>query len=211
MSAAAWAALADALAAAPGMRILDVGCGDGGFCAVLATRGAEVAGVDADPAAVVRARQRLPAADVRTGFMEALPWADGSFDAVVGLNAFHHAVDIDLALREAMRVLRTGGRVGVGMWGQDSDLFRLAVRIGAGRPGALSVQDPVEAAVRRVGLRVSERGDVPVELEVCSAGALAGAIGVTDVATLVEHAEAYRGRDGAYRFAATVTYLIAAA
>jgi len=208
--AAGWAALADALAVGPGMRILEVGCGEGGFCALAVIRGAEAAGIDADPHVVARARQRVPSADLRTGFMEALPWADDSFDAVVGFNAFQYAFDIDLALREAARVLRTGGRMGMGKWGQDSELFRLAVAIGAGRPGALRVQDPVEEAMRRVGLEVSERGDLPVELEVPDAGALAGAVGVTDSAALVEHAEAYRRADGSYRFAAAVTYLVAA-
>jgi ubiquinone/menaquinone biosynthesis C-methylase UbiE len=207
---AAWAALADALAVGPGMRILEVGCGDGGFCALAAARGAEAAGIDSDPHVVDRARQRVPTADVRTGFMEALPWAQGSFDAVVGFNAFQYASDIDLALREAARVLRTGGRLGVGKWGQDSELFSLAVAIGAGRPGALRVRDPVEEALSRAGLQVSERGDVPVELEVPDAGALAGAVGVIDAGALAEHAEAYRRADGSYRFAAAVTYLVAA-
>jgi SAM-dependent methyltransferase len=208
--AAGWAALADALAIGPGIRILDVGCGGGGFCALAAGRGARVSGIDADPGAVARARERMPDADIRMGFMEALPWADGSFDAVVACNAFQYALDIDLALREATRVLRAGGCLGVCSWGQDSDLFRLAVAVGAGRPGALRVRDPVEAAVGRAGLRVSERGDVPVELEVPDEGALAGAIGIVHAAPLREHAQPHRRPDGSYRFSATVTYLIVA-
>jgi cyclopropane fatty-acyl-phospholipid synthase-like methyltransferase len=36
MSDAAWAAPADALAVGPGVRLLDLGCGDGGFCALAA-------------------------------------------------------------------------------------------------------------------------------------------------------------------------------
>jgi SAM-dependent methyltransferase len=210
VSAAGWAALADALAIGPGVRILDVGCGDGGFCALAASRGAQPAGVDADPAAVARAHRRVPSADLRTGFMEALPWADGSFDAVAGFNALQYAFDIDLALHEAVRVLRPGGRLGVAKWGQDNDLFRLAVAVGAGRPGALQVQDPVEAAIDRVGLRVSDRGTVPVGLELPDAAALASVVGVMDAGAL-EQAARYCTPDGSYRFAARVMYIVARA
>jgi SAM-dependent methyltransferase len=206
MTAAAWPAVAGALGVAAGRRILDVGCGDGGFCALAAERGAEVNGLDVDPAAVARARRRLPRADLRVGLMEALPWADGSFDAVAGFNAFQYALDIDLALAEAMRVLRRGGRLGVCKWSRDNELFALAVAAGAGRPGALRAQDPVEAAIARAGLHVRARGEVPVALDVADAAALATATGAPDVA---EHGAAFRQPDGSYRFAASLAYVVA--
>jgi SAM-dependent methyltransferase len=210
---AAWAAVAEALAVGPGMRLLDVGCGDGAFMALAAARGADVSGLDADPAAVARARRRAPTADVRTGVMEDLPWADAGFDAVVGFNAFQYARDIDLALGEALRVLRPGGRLGVCKWGRpdDNELFRLAVAIGAGRPGALRTRDPVEDAMFRIGLRVHDRGDVPLELEVADLAALAGATGAKDETALAEQASPYRTPNGSYRFAATLAYAVAAA
>jgi cyclopropane fatty-acyl-phospholipid synthase-like methyltransferase len=213
MSAAAWTAVADALDMARGMRVLDVGCGGGGFCALAAGRGVEVSGVDADPAAVTRARRRVPRADLRVGFMEVLPWMDDHFDAVVGFNAFQYARDIDLALLEAMRVIRRNGRVAVCKWGrpEDNELFALAVAIGAGRHDALRTEDPVEAAMRRVGLSVCDRGEVPVQLNVADVGALAGATGVEDYPALEEHAAAFRRPDGSYRFAADLTFVVAAA
>jgi SAM-dependent methyltransferase len=208
MTAAAWAQVADALAIGPGTRILDVGCGGGGFCRLAADRGAEVSAIDAEAAAVAATRRRAPGADVRVGFMEMLPWADRTFDAVTGFNAFQYALDIELALREARRVLRTGGRLGVCKWSRQNELFALAVASGAGRPGALRAQDPVEAALRRVGLRVGECGHVPVELRIADAGALAEATGVVDAAT---HASPFRRPDGTYRFAAELTYCVAGA
>jgi cyclopropane fatty-acyl-phospholipid synthase-like methyltransferase len=212
VTAAGWAAVAEALAVGPGMRLLDVGCGDGGFLSLAAARGAEVSGLDADPAAVARARRRVPTADVRTGVMEDLPWTDAGFDVVVGFNAFQYARDIDLALGEALRVLRPDGRLGVCKWGraQDNELFRLAVAIGAGRPGALRTQDPVAEAMRRAGLRVRDRGEVPVALEVPDVAALAGATGATDEAAMAEQASPHRRPDGSYRFAATLAYVVAA-
>jgi SAM-dependent methyltransferase len=213
VTAAAWAAVAEAMVVGPGMRLLDVGCGDGGFLSLAVARGAEVSGLDADAAAVARARRRAPTADVRTGVMEDLPWPDAGFDAVVGFNAFQYARDIDLALGEALRVLRPGGRLGVCKWGRpdDNELFRLAVAIGAGRPGALRTQDPVEGAMCDIGLSVHDRGDVPVELEVADLAALARATGVKDVKALAEQASPYRRPDGSYRFAATLAYAVAAA
>jgi SAM-dependent methyltransferase len=212
VTAAGWAAVADAIAVGPGMRLLDVGCGDGRFLALATERGAEVSGLDADPAAVARARRRVPGADVRTGVMDDLPWPDAGFDAVVGVNAFQYARDIDLALGEALRVLRPGGLLGVCKWGrpQDNELFRLAVAIGGGRPGALRAQDPVEEAMRRIGLTLRDRGDVPLELEVADLAALAGATGAADAATLAEQASPYKRPDGSYRFSATLAYIVAA-
>lgn len=211
MSAAAWPAVADALAVAPGMRILDVGCGDGGFCTLAARRGAKVSGADADPSAVAHARCRLPGADVRVALMEALPWPDSSFDAVAGFNAFQYALDIDLALAEAVRVLRPGGRLGVCKWSRHNQLFALALAAGAARPGALRAEDPVEAAIVRAGLHVCDRGDVPVELEVADMSALACATGIPAEPGLAEPAAAFRRPDGSYRFAAALSYLVASA
>jgi cyclopropane fatty-acyl-phospholipid synthase-like methyltransferase len=213
VTAVAWAAVAEALAVVPGMRLLDVGCGDGGFLSLAAARGADVSGLDADAAAVARARRRVPTADVRTGVMEDLPWTDAGFDTVVGINALQYARDIDLALGEALRVLRPGGRLGVCKWGrpEDNELFRLAVTIGAGRPGALRTRDPVEEAMCRVGLSVHDRGDVALELEVADLAALAGATGAQDETALARQASPYRRPDGSYRFAATLAYAVAAA
>jgi ubiquinone/menaquinone biosynthesis C-methylase UbiE len=208
-----WTAVADAIAVGPGMRLLDVGCGDGGFLAVARELGAEVSGLDADPAAVARARRAVPGADVREGFMEDLPWPDAHFDAVAGFNALQYARDIDLALRETLRVLAPDGRLAVCKWGrpQDNELFRLAVAIGAGAPGALQARDPVEEAMSRAGLKVHDRGDLPLELEVADLAALAGATGAVDARALAEQASPYRRPDGSYRFSATLAYVVAAA
>jgi ubiquinone/menaquinone biosynthesis C-methylase UbiE len=210
VSATAIAAVADALGLRPGMRVLDVGCGNGGFCALAALRGADVSGLDADPAAVARARRLVPRADLRVGFMEILPWKDASFDAVVGINSFQYALDIDLALREATRVVRPGGRLSVCKWGdpEHNELFALVVAAGAARAGALRAEDPVEAAMRRLGLSVCDRGNVAVELDVADAATLAATTGAAGVA---EQARPFRRPDGSYRFGAELTYVVAAA
>ena len=104
----AWAAVADVTGIGPGTRVLDVGCGTGGFCALAAERGAVVHGIDAMPERVAEARRRVPGGDFRVELMEQLPWPAGSFDVVTGFNAFQYALDVELALTEACRVAEGG-------------------------------------------------------------------------------------------------------
>jgi SAM-dependent methyltransferase len=102
---------------APGKRLLDVGCGSGFALSRAAARGALVTGLDAAPGLIEIARRRLPAAEVRVGDMEMLPFADESFDVVTGFNAFPYAAAPVRALREAWRVTRRGGLLAAVTWG----------------------------------------------------------------------------------------------
>jgi SAM-dependent methyltransferase len=95
--------------------LLDVGCGAGRFCRIAADRGAQVAGIDATEPLLEIARERVLDGDFRVGEMEALPWADDSFDVVTGFNSFFIASDMVNALREVSRVARPGA--GVAMTG----------------------------------------------------------------------------------------------
>src|SRR5687768_14192139 len=73
---------------APGDQVLDVGCGVGAFLRLVAERGGRPFGLDASQALLELARQRVPEADLRVGDMEALPYADDTFDLVAGFNSF---------------------------------------------------------------------------------------------------------------------------
>jgi SAM-dependent methyltransferase len=100
-----------------GQRVLDVGCGAGVFLELAAARGAVPAGIDASDALIERARRRVPEADLRVGDMEALPFADDSFDAVTGFTSYFFATDMVGALRESGRVARPGAPVFIQVWG----------------------------------------------------------------------------------------------
>jgi SAM-dependent methyltransferase len=97
----------------PGQRLLDAGCGTGGFLGWVKARSefASVAGVDIGSAAIELARTRLPAADLRAAPLRALPSEDGSFDLVVTNDVLQHISeeDVDQSLRELRRVLAPGG------------------------------------------------------------------------------------------------------
>src|SRR5690242_20304795 len=97
----------------PARRVLDVGCATGVFLKMCAERGATVAGLDITPALVAHARRRVPAADLRVGDLQQLPYPDDTFDLVTGFGSFFYAADVSVALREAARVTRPGGAVAV--------------------------------------------------------------------------------------------------
>jgi SAM-dependent methyltransferase len=90
----------------PGTSVLDCGCGAGRFLHLAANRGAEVAGLDAAAALIEIAAEETPEGDFRVGDLEALPWADDSFEVVTGFSSFQFADDKTRALAEARRVSR---------------------------------------------------------------------------------------------------------
>lgn len=155
----------------PGTQLLDVGCGAGRFARMAADRGAHVAGVDATAAFVEIARERVLEGDFRIGDMEALPWPDASFDVVTGFNSFFIADDMLSALRDARRVLRTGGAFAMTVFGRPDhgvDIFKSLARFsppgsGAGSSGpALHEEGVLEELVTRAGLTPTEGAYVEV-------------------------------------------------
>ncbi|WP_344149988.1 class I SAM-dependent methyltransferase [Nocardioides koreensis] len=109
---------ADLAAVHPGQRVLDVGCGPGALTGVLVDRvGAEaVAAIDPSPPFVEAVRGRFPAADVRQGVAEHLPYEDGAFDVSLAQLVVHFMKDPVAGLREMARVTRPGGVVAACVW-----------------------------------------------------------------------------------------------
>jgi ubiquinone/menaquinone biosynthesis C-methylase UbiE len=91
-----------------GGHLLDAGCGPGGNGAWLAEHGT-VIGVDVADDALRFVRQRRPTTTPARASVEALPFRDEAFDAVVGLTVLYTVPDDGLALRELARVTRRGG------------------------------------------------------------------------------------------------------
>lgn len=111
-------ALADTADVRSGMRVVDVGSGPGGLTSELVARvgAVNVSAIDPAPQFVAACRQRHPEADVREGVAEALPWADGSFDAALSSLVMAFMRDPDQGVREMARVTRPGGTVAACMW-----------------------------------------------------------------------------------------------
>jgi arsenite methyltransferase len=106
-----------ALGAAPGERVLDVGCGPGFYVAELCEQvGAtgSVVGVDASPQTLALARRRTQGQDnvaLSQADVTALPVTDASFDRALSVQVLEYVTDPDGALAELHRALRPGGRL----------------------------------------------------------------------------------------------------
>jgi SAM-dependent methyltransferase len=104
---------------APGMRVLDAGCGYGRNLVYLLRAGCEVFAVDANPEGVAHVRQlaaqlapALPAENLRVGAIERMEFPDGFADVVICSSVLHFARDQEQFLgmvEELWRVLRPGG------------------------------------------------------------------------------------------------------
>jgi SAM-dependent methyltransferase len=113
--------LLDAASVARGVLVLDVACGVGLVTSRAAERGAEARGLDFSAAMLAVARSRDKQLQFDEGDAEALPYADAAFDGVVSNFGIHHVPRPALALREAHRVLRAGGRVAFSFWADPSE------------------------------------------------------------------------------------------
>ncbi|HZM35319.1 MAG TPA: class I SAM-dependent methyltransferase [Burkholderiales bacterium] len=164
----------DAARVTSGTRLLDAGCGAGLLALLANLRGAQVTALDASPGLLAVARQRLPAADVREGDLEALPFADASFDAVTAVNSLFYAQNMGAAMNELVRVVRPGGRLVVTAWGPPERCeFLSAVMPALGplmpppppgapppHPGALAEPGALAGVLKAAGLNVVEEGEV---------------------------------------------------
>jgi ubiquinone/menaquinone biosynthesis C-methylase UbiE len=105
------------LAPQPGERVLDVGCGTGRlgeYVANLIAPDGEVQGIDPLPLRIDLAARKNARFHARVGRAEDLgEFAASSFDVVYSNSVFHWVNDKPAALREALRVLKPGGRIGV--------------------------------------------------------------------------------------------------
>ena len=210
----AWQAVVDAARIGEGTSLLDLGCGDGGFCAFAADRGATVHGLDAEPDSLAQAVDTVPGGEFRLGMMEALPWSDASFDVVTTFNAMQYALDPELAMAEASRVVRIGGRLAVCKWGPpgENQFFAFLAAVGANGVRAQPDvgDDLLTDAIAETHLELLVTGDVPACIEMAGDAALeeslcrAGIVpdlGVsTEAESVIAAAAPYRQSDGSYRF-----------
>jgi ubiquinone/menaquinone biosynthesis C-methylase UbiE len=108
--------LLDAAGVGVATRLLDVCCGTGVVTVAAAGRGADASGMDFSNAMLDQARRVHARLRFDEGDAEALPYADGSFEAVVSNFGIHHIAHSDRAMAEARRVLRPGGRLAITNW-----------------------------------------------------------------------------------------------
>jgi SAM-dependent methyltransferase len=100
---------------AGGLRVLDVGCGNGYVLFQYARNGAEVTGVDLTAAAVDLSRKRFALGGLRGTFVEIdgkhLLFPDDHFDIVCSMGVLHHISNPQPTVDEIYRVLKPDGRL----------------------------------------------------------------------------------------------------
>ena len=127
---------------APGSHVLDVACGTGNVALPLARAGAVVTGVDIATNLLVQGRERAVAEGLPVKFdegdAEALPYADGSFDAVVTMFGAMFAPRPEVVAKELARVLKPGGLLAMANWNPTSfsgKMFKLGAQHAPPPPG----------------------------------------------------------------------------
>ena len=90
--------------------VLDVGCGDGQIARALAKQGSSVLGIDPTQLHIDIANERAGGPTYMLGSATNLPVADASQDAVVACLVFEHIDEVDAAIAEVARVLKSGGQ-----------------------------------------------------------------------------------------------------
>jgi SAM-dependent methyltransferase len=103
------AGVVDLLAAKPGERVLDLGCGTGQHVADLRETGVDALGVDASPAMIERARDKHPGLPVEVADARDLPYHH-AFDAIFSNATLHWVREADAAAQSIARALRPRGR-----------------------------------------------------------------------------------------------------
>jgi SAM-dependent methyltransferase len=138
--------LAEAADVNAGERVLDVAAGNGNATLAAARRFADVTSTDYVPALLDRGRARAQAEGLSIAFevadVENLPFADARFDVVLSTYGAMFAPDHRRTASEMLRVLKSGGRLGLANWTPDGFIGRLFKVIGAHVPPPAGLQSP---------------------------------------------------------------------
>ena len=138
--------LAEAADVRAGELVLDVAAGNGNATLAAARRFARVTSTDYVPHLLQKGAARAKAEGLNVQFQEAdaeaLPFGDGSFDVALSTFGVMFTPEHHKAARELMRVVRSGGRIGMANWTPEGFIGQLFRLIGAYVPPPAGTQSP---------------------------------------------------------------------
>jgi SAM-dependent methyltransferase len=218
----------------PGQAVLDLGCGAGVFCRLAADAGASVTGIDAAPALVEIARERVPEGQFAVGDIPPLPYASGSFDVVTAFNSLQFVPNPGAVLAEVSRVIKPRAKIYLLVWGREENTGLVAVMKalhplvpprppGSPGPFALSAPGVLEDLATGSGFAPAEAGylELPYEYpdqatmlraQRSSAPAVLAARTSGEAAVdeaITEGLAPFRTPSGGYRLSTEYRYLVA--
>ncbi|MFT4978099.1 MAG: SAM-dependent methyltransferase [Myxococcota bacterium] len=117
-----------------GLKVLEIGLGQGADSEQLIRRGAQWTGIDLTPESGRRVRKRMEVRglefdDIVVGSALEMPFEDNSFDLIYSFGVLHHIPDVKRLQQEIHRVLRPGGRLVMMMYARNSLNYQLSIRV----------------------------------------------------------------------------------
>ncbi len=138
--------LAESMDLPTGSRVLDVAAGNGNATLAFARRWCDVTSTDYVDTLLAGGRNRAEAETLNVTFQmadaEALPFEDGSFDAVVSTFGVMFTPNQQQSASELVRVCRPGGQIGMANWTPEGFLGQLFKTLGKHLPPPAGVQSP---------------------------------------------------------------------
>ena len=161
--------LCEALDLRAGQTVLDVAAGNGNASLAAAHRWCDVVSTDYVPSLLERGRARAAAEGLTIQFKEAdaeaLPFADGAFDAVVSTFGVMFTPNQGQAAAELLRVCKSGGKVGLANWTPDGFVGQMFKTIGKYTPPPAGVKSPALWGTRARMVEMFGPGAMSVETE----------------------------------------------
>jgi ubiquinone/menaquinone biosynthesis C-methylase UbiE len=93
----------------PGMKLLDLACGDGTDLVYYKKLGADIYGLDASDELIKIAETKLEGVNLKVGLFENIPFEDNYFDIVLSKYAIMTSANMEPVFKEIHRVLKPGG------------------------------------------------------------------------------------------------------
>ena len=140
--------LCEAVDVSAGSKVLDVAAGNGNASLAAARRGCDVTATDYVEHLLQRAANRAAAEElpltIEVADAEDLPYEDGSFDAVLSTVGVMFTPNPERAAGELVRVVRSGGKIGLANWTPEGFIGQLFKIVGQHNPPPAGVPSPLQ-------------------------------------------------------------------